>query len=439
MGDILLWSAQIVIALFEVWLCYQFLFVTVLENERLDKKEKIVEWGNIVVVGVMLSVNRSWSFFSYVMFLVCSIITSMCIIYIRRKNAILDTGLVVLFFSLMSLMDFFFAFIFMFFMHQQFEYRVYYMSSVWQVIIFLLSRLLVLVYIAVIHKKKAIGTDIQEYGNILLGGSLIFHALLKIYQDILHDMVNGDTEIKAVSASFSLIVLIIIVVFIEMVLLKNRAIQKENDFLMLRDEMIERKYQEVAQLIERNRELVHDINNHFIILNGYAETQDYEKIKLYLKKIGASLFGSNVEAWTGNKTLDMLLSQKKSVSEQKNIRFEIQSDHISQLPFSDNEICSLFGNLLDNALEACERMAGKECWISIKIEKQNQMIFIEILNSIDEKLGEKNGEWTSSKADKNNHGYGLKSVNRIVERYEGIISYQISDNIFDVNLSFFDM
>lgn len=439
MGEILLFSIQAGIAFFEVWLCYQFLFITILENERLDKKEKIIEWGNIVVVGLLLSVNRMLLFFSRTVFIFCIVITSICVIYIKGKDIVLSLGTVALLFSLISLIDFLFAFLSMMFLQQQFEHKVYLTMTYWQIIIFIISRLIIYFCLSAIRKKIA-EIDFREYKNILILWSIIFYGVLRYYQNILSDMVDGVLKMKGGSAGFSLFVLVIIVLFIGIILLKNQSIKKENEFLISRDAIVEQKYQEMAKLIEKNRELVHDINNHLLILNGFAEANDCKRIKAYLEKIGQNVFDSNIGGtWTGNKTLDMLLSQKKSVSEQMGIRFEIESVYHPYLPFNDNQICSLFGNLLDNALEACERMEGSNRWILIRIEKQNQMLFIEIINSIEKKPERKYGEWISSKLDKKIHGYGQKSVGRIVEEYGGVISYQVKDNVFSVDLSFFDV
>ena len=113
---------------------------------------------------------------------------------------------------------------------------------------------------------------------------------------------------------------------------------------------------------------------------------------------------------------------------------------LSSLTMEEREICSLFGDLLDNALEACEKVTDKERKkISIKIEQHMQMLFLEIKNGTD-KLPAKSGHtFLTSKQDKSLHGYGLKSVERIVTRYDGDLAYEMEDGMFVVSITFFDL
>lgn len=135
----------------------------------------------------------------------------------------------------------------------------------------------------------------------------------------------------------------------------------------------------------------------------------------------------------------MLLSQKKREALAEDIAFDIQAVPMINIRLSEAEICALFGNLLDNAIEACRSLEEKGRWIIIKMEKKNQILFIEIKNSIGKKPVVKNGELITSKSDYMKHGYGIKSVKRIVEKYEGDFTYQTENDKFQVNLSFFDM
>ena len=288
-------------------------------------------------------------------------------------------------------------------------------------------------------RRKVIEINIRDYKKILISGSIVFCVILRRYHHFLSKMVEGELEMAGGSTGFSLAVLVAAILFAGMILLKNKEIQKEHAFLISRDEMVEQKYQEMAQLIEKNRELVHDINNHLVILNGYAQAGECEKIRLYIKKISDNLFGKDIEVWSGNKTLDMLLSQKKSVSEKLGIKFDVEIIQFARLPFTDNQICALFGNLLDNVLEACERMKGSERWIRIKLERHNRMLFIEISNSIEEKPVRDSVGWVTSKRNDGTHGYGLKSAERVVQEYGGIMSHQVSEHIFSTNLTFFDV
>ena len=133
----------------------------------------------------------------------------------------------------------------------------------------------------------------------------------------------------------------------------------------------------------------------------------------------------------------MILEQKRALAEQEGIAFTIQAVPIAEWPFNDSETCSLLGNLLDNAVEACKRLDDNiDKWITIKIESQKHLLFLVIENAVCELPIKKNGRPVSIKQDKMRHGYGLKSVERIVNKHEGMITYQSQDKAFQVKLLF---
>ena len=132
-----------------------------------------------------------------------------------------------------------------------------------------------------------------------------------------------------------------------------------------------------------------------------------------------------------------LLNEKKSEAEHRGILFDIETSAVFKLPLEDTDVCALMGNVLDNAIEACERMTSGERWISVYMKKQQGMFFIEVSNSIDKIPVMKHGQFLTQKGDKELHGYGIKSIKRIVDKYDGTIAFQIEDKMFKVNISFF--
>lgn len=212
---------------------------------------------------------------------------------------------------------------------------------------------------------------------------------------------------------------------VEVVLLKNKVVQKENMYLTLKDKITEQMYQELLQSNEKNRQLTHDLKNHFLILSKYEKEGDLENIHNYLEELNQEYICSENQIWTGNKVLDFLLNQKKSIAEQKEIEFHISTTVALKLPFSMSEICSLFGNLLDNSIEACEKIDIGKKWIRVKMNKREGLFFIKIVNSVNGLPLEENGKLISMKKEKDVHGYGLKCVQRIVDKYEGILEYHM--------------
>ena len=128
----------------------------------------------------------------------------------------------------------------------------------------------------------------------------------------------------------------------------------------------------------------------------------------------------NYQIWTGNHMLDMILNQKEKEAEKQKTQMQISTEVFTTLPFSDREIISLFGNLLDNALEACEQIKEGERWIHIKMKKKNQLLYIEIVNAAKNTGIQTDENFVSKKKDGVLHGYGMKNIRDIVEQYNGM-------------------
>lgn len=440
MEEMILILIQTMVSVFEVWLCYQLLYVVVLEKQYMSKLQKCIVYGNIVVLGGMLAFNRKMSFFSGVMFWFCIIVISFCAWIIQRKKLLLIIGTVLLYYSFISLLDFFFAFISMIFLEENFMYKVYYgYDSFGKNLIFMGSRGIVYILILYIKGKvKSVKNEILEYRSILFSISIVFYILVKRYQIIMDSMAYGEQKMRGANSSFSLLSAVIIFMFGGILLFKYQSIKKEKEILVLRNTMMEEKYQEIFRNIEKKQQLIHDVKNHFIVLKKYEKEKEWEKLHNYLDEISRGFLGNSVENWTGNRVIDLILNQKKAEAEKKQIEINIHTETVVKMPISDSEIISLFGNLLDNAIEACEKIKEGKRWISVRIEKQNSLIFIEIMNSIAEPPLQKNGKLISRKADGEMHGYGLKSVRYIVDKYEGVFSYKVLDKKIVIDLSFFD-
>ena len=424
------------ISLFEVGILYWLLCGTVLEKEYFRKKDWVILYASTVGIGINAGGNRSLIFFSQYEFIVCVAVTCICVLLISGQYKFLRIIIVILYYALVALVDFFAAFVSMIVLRHEFKNVVYlYANSMVECILFFCVRLIVACCVYQIVKRKYDKAYIREFQSLLLMVMIIMCLMLRYYHIAIVSMLREGGEQEAGTVGLSLMGVMLIILFTAIVYLKNKTLEKEKELLIMRDTMVAQKYTELETAIEKNRQLSHDLKNHILVLKHFKMEGDYEGIDKYIEEIEQNFFDIKRIVWTGNQIADMLLEQKRILAEQEGIAFTIQAVPVAEWMFDDSETCSLLGNLLDNAIEACMRMdynANK--WVSVKIENQKQLLFIKIENSINEAPVMEKGRPVSVKGDKKRHGYGLKNVERILNKYDGTIAYLSRDKAFQIEL-----
>lgn len=435
MNELILTGVQIATSIWEVWMCYQLLFITVFDRNNITKRERFVMYCTVFLVGSVLGMNRCVSFFSSLIFLFVNIMLIL-IVSFRRRKKILIAGVTLLFFSIVAIIDMIVAFICLEFMGNAFASDVYvYAMTIQKEIIFLLSRCIVFIILHGIKKKvKNIYEIAEECQYIIFATGIIFLVLLIKYQYILSGIVEGGKKTRGISASFALLIFTVIIIFVATFILKYRYMRQEKETFLLREQLLEEQYIDLM----KKQQMIHDIKNHLLLIRTYEKEHRWKELHHYLEEISEDILEDSTRVWSGDVIVDLVLNSKKAYAESKDIKVEINSEVISKFPLTKREIISLFGNLLDNAIEACEKIQKIEKWICIRMQKRHELLSIQIENSIENSPKERRGELISDKTEGGVHGYGLKNVQQIVEGHDGIYSYQIKENSFLTNIVFFD-
>lgn len=135
---------------------------------------------------------------------------------------------------------------------------------------------------------------------------------------------------------------------------------------------------------------------------------------------------------SGNSIVDALIAYKNDCSERKGILMETSMDLLPDLNFTDAEYVGLFGNLLDNAMEAAEKT--EQPWVRLTSAVSGGQWILKVSNS---KLSaEKPLERAMETTKGSGHGIGLKIISRIVKQYKGAIEYEDAGDSFNVMIVF---
>ena len=427
------------LSLWEVWMYYQFLYATCIEKTQLLKWQRVVMQISIWSIGILFAINRNILFFSHVMFLLGIIYLILILWMVEKKDFIFLASITIIYFSSVALLDFFFAFLGMCMIEDMFAENIYFSGhQIEKIVIYFCSRSCVACILNGI-KKYGAEKSIDRFKYIFLVIGVFFSILVRGYQVIISDMAMGRRELQGSKSLVSMSVVIAVLIFLMILWVKNRILQEENNTLVMEEQLQHQKYCEMIEVMEQNQELIHDTKHHFLIVQEYLKNEEYENLQKYVKQISDEFQRTVPKVYTGIKILDFILEQKRVVAQKSGIRYEIDTMLLTGIPTTEQETCALFGNLLDNAIEACCLVETEEKWIEIQINQSNQLLSIEVLNTFEIPCIRKQGVFETIKEERSVHGYGIKSMRRIVDKHQGLITYEEKEKIFITKITFFNV
>lgn len=170
-------------------------------------------------------------------------------------------------------------------------------------------------------------------------------------------------------------------------------------------------------------ELRHELGNHYIYINSLASEHRYDELQAYLQSI-EHWEGMVVQSVsTANPVLNAVINQKLSYARFLGIDTKAHVESLDRIPVDDLTLCSLLGNLLNNAIDACQNQRSPS--ISVDIYTLKSYLTICVENSVDHDVLKNNPHLLSTKEDADNHGIGLRIIRRIVKQNDGILHFEM--------------
>lgn len=269
----------------------------------------------------------------------------------------------------------------------------------------------------------------QHWTGLIVGFSGIFLGLSVIQY---FNRMENSRMIRVYLTIFSigLLVIWLLSYFIFYFICRYYSKIIETNTLLIQNEMIERYMLRKQAADERIKVLSHDLKHSLIQWRLLAEEKGkgdaLQDISEYEEQLSSSLL-INVE----NETANAIINQKKWEANQTKVTFQTDGVFHDDLLISKLDLCSLLGNLLDNALEAAMQAETATLrQVKLVIRRKGNLLILVIENGYAIAPILEKGYFVTHKKDKNSHSIGMRSIANVVEKYDGVLKYSYGDHWF---------
>lgn len=201
----------------------------------------------------------------------------------------------------------------------------------------------------------------------------------------------------------------------------------------LQEEMMQRQFGEIRDIYLNMRGWRHDYHNHIQVLKADLDNGQMEKARDYLNQIEHELDKVDTFVKSGNMMADAILNSKITMALKQKIDLNCDAFLPEELFITDTDLCTLLGNILDNALESCEKLPEEKRFIRIYLAMVKEQFYLSVQNASPEEIGFEQQHYITTK--RGNHGLGMKRVAAVVERWGGFLNLSQEPGVFGTEVT----
>ena len=226
---------------------------------------------------------------------------------------------------------------------------------------------------------------------------------------------------------------------IEVIVILKRLVEEQENRLILsedckRQEVLlaiqKEQFYSLSEKIEETKRVRHDLKHHFAAMQVFLLQKEYDKLSEYIQKEIEFVPNEEKVIFCENITVNAILSYYHKKAKNINSRMEVKASIPDRLKLEDTELWVIFGNLLENAIEGCERVRDKERKIKVTIYYKDTTLFILVDNVVNEEFIKKspNGFISSKNSDVN--GVGIESIRFLAKKLDGGADFEVKNGWF---------
>ena len=295
-------------------------------------------------------------------------------------------------------------------------------------------------------KKKTMKLHIKELCYLLLipitgilFGNIIFRLLIVVKNNLVFQLYEQFPVflgiMPVVAALFYAGILITIVSYQKMIGLQE---EKEKYFVEQQQvHAIQERMEEVEQFYHGIRQMKHEMKNHMTNIKGLVRNGSYGDIEQYIDQMDESMNVFELSIKTGNAVTDVIVNDKQKAAEKQGILFQSEFSYPKSDGYNAYDIGVIINNLLQNALEACEKMAEGKRYIYLSGRQKKKFYVINVKNSFEGEVTfdtKTNLPLSTKGKDTALHGIGLSNVKREADKYMGDVDIRAKKNEFSVTV-----